>query len=268
MNEKILHKQGNRLKKDAFSFFKTAAKHFDPKKIDFNKTSIKEIIHDKHCKLIFWGVGTEYLLKSTFLLNGFYIQETRLIDGPLPADYNNDRVKIIKFNDDKTIGMSKLIEYLPLVLKGLNKDEMTKLKEGLIILNRWRNQSVHLGGSFRENSAEVQKAGSAINQLANYKNQPKFILANVTIYLDFRETNYLIRILEVKMEDEEGEEFAFNSFDEGLYFGLYDEIIENNGKNASTQEIIDYIKKQMIKEGYIFVKDFDFEVDTDNIQSV
>lgn len=251
------HKIGKRLRDDADKFFRKGHKLFNKTKINFSKIKIKDFVHDKHCNRIFLGIGAEYFVKATFLLNGFHIFESKLKNSPLPANYKEKHSDIINLSNEKTLNFSKLISYLPKALSKYNKEEIKKIKEGLEILRKWRNHSIHLGGGFTERGTDYPKIIRALKLLAKYNHSPKFIKASVEIYLDYKASNGMIRIHEVKLIDTDGDEFQFNSFDEGAYFGYKDE--------PEIKEIKKYLQERLKKEGFIFPDNFDYFIETEDI---
>ena len=84
--------------------------------------------------------------------------------------------------------------------------------------------------------------------------------AFVKIKLDTKKSNGLIRIFEVIIQDEAGEEYEFEDYDEGAHFGTTDEIEE--------ERIIKYVKDRLKTSGFKHCDSFDYEVDTEDIMVV
>jgi len=259
IKEDELYELGKRLRDDALIFFEKANKLTKKRrKYDFKKDEIKNLLHDKNCNRIFIGIGTEYLLKSVYLMNGFHIYETKFKEQPVAANYREMTLtKLLSFRD-RTLGFSYLLDHLPKVLAKIKKDKMEKIIEGLKIVKEWRDRSVHIGGKFKKNPNEFEKVLYAVDELLRHNNEPKFIKnAFVYIELDCRETNECIRIFEVTISDSDGEEYKFWNFDDSSYFGIVGEVDE--------KEIIKHIKSKLKWDGYIFSDEFEYEINTKDI---
>ncbi len=207
-------------------------------------SAVFDHLNNLYLRCLFLGLSGEYLLKALFVKNGFSIKEYKKkvpIKKPAEAILENDYV----------VGYDELIKSLPFLsthFKNLNQ-----IGSILEKLRNWRNGAVHKFHLEKINEKDLEETYKILDELEEKINPDLRISASIYIevYLDYKESNYGIRINTVKLIDiitDREVEAEQDMFDVERHFAYY----SSEPSKKYEEEIEKHVIRQLHAHGYIF----------------